>query len=68
MDSVMRIGYDREGDFLEITFREVKGYLREIEEDIFERVDEAGRLLGYAVFNVSCHEREDLMIPWEAQR
>jgi len=68
MASMVRIWYDQEGDFLEITFREAKGYLREIAEDIYERVDEAGNLLGYTLFNVTRHERQALTIPLEAQR
>ncbi len=55
---MMRIWYDQEGDFLEITFREAKGYMREIAEDIYERVDEEGNPLGYALFG----KRGDL---WE---
>jgi len=68
MASMIHIWYDKEGDFLEITFREAKGYLQEIAEDIYERVDEAGNLLGYALFNVTCHERQSLTIPLEPQR
>jgi len=68
MASMIRIWYDREGDFLEITFREAKGYLREIVEDVYERVDEAGNLLGYAIFNVARHERQALTIPLEVRR
>ena len=68
MASMIRIWYDQEGDFLEITFREAKGYLQEIAEDIYERVDEAGNLLGYALFNVTRHERQALTIPLEVQR
>ncbi len=68
MASMMSIWYDQEGDFLEITFREAKGSLREIAEDIYERVDEAGNLLGYALFNVTHHERQALTIPLEVQR
>lgn len=68
MASMIRIWYDREGDFLEITFREAKGYLREIAEDIYERVDETGNLLGYALFNVTRHERQALTIPLKIQQ
>jgi len=68
MASMMRIWYDREGDFLEITFREAKGYLQQVTEDIYERVDEAGNLLGYALFNVTRHERQPWTIPLEIQR
>jgi uncharacterized protein YuzE len=64
----MRIWYDREGDFLEIVFREAKGYFREIAEDVYERVDEAGELLGYALFNVARHEQQAITIPLESQR
>jgi uncharacterized protein YuzE len=65
---MMRIWYDQEGDFLEITFREAKGYLREISEDIYERVDATGNLLGYALFNVTRHERESLTVPLEVRQ
>lgn len=68
MNATLRVWYDREGDFLEITFREAKGYLREIAEDIYERVDEAGNLLGYAFFNVTRHERQSLAIPISFQQ
>ncbi len=64
----MKIWYDQEGDFLEITFREAKGYMREIAEDIYERVDEAGNPLGYALFNITRHERETLAIPLDLGR
>lgn len=68
MASMILIWYDREGDFFEITFREAKGYLREIADDIYERVDEAGNLLGYALFNVTRHERQTLAIPLKIQQ
>ena len=68
MASIMRVWYDQEGDFLEITFREAKGHLREIAEDVYERVDEAGNLTGYAFFNMSCRERQSLVIPLEVER
>lgn len=67
MDS-MSIWYDKEGDFLEITFRQAKGYLKEISEDIYERVDEHGKVLGYSVLNVSRHERHALTIPLQVQQ
>ena len=68
MASMMRVWYDQEGDYLEITFRDAKGYFQEIDDDIYERVDEEGNLLGYAVFNFSHHERKALTIPIEVQR
>ncbi len=68
MASTMSIWYDKEGDFLEITFKQAKGFLKEISEDIYERVDERNDLLGYSILNVSRHERHALSIPWEVQR
>ncbi len=68
MASVMSIWYDKEGDFLEITFKQSTGYLKEISEDIYERVDTHGDLLGYSILNVSRHERHALAIPLEIQR
>jgi uncharacterized protein YuzE len=46
----MRVWYDKEGDFLEVTFRDAKGYLRDLGDDIFERVDEHGKVIGFAIY------------------
>jgi uncharacterized protein YuzE len=67
MDSI-NVWYDKEGDFLEITFKQAKGYLKEIAEDIYERVNERGELLGYSILNVSRHERHALTIPFQTQQ
>jgi len=64
----IKVWYDREGDFLEIVFRKAKGYFREIAEDIYERVDEEGNIIGFAIFNFSRHEREPLVVPLEWSR
>ena len=68
MPAMMRIWYDQEGDLLEITFRDAKGSPREIGDDVFERVDEQGNLLGYTLLNVTHHERQDWTIPLDLQR
>jgi len=68
MASTISLWYDKEGDFLEITFRDAKGYFQEIADDIYERVDEYGNILGYAVFNFTQHERQSLMIPLKPQQ
>jgi len=68
MASVISLWYDKEGDFLEITFRDAKGYFQEIADDVYERIDEHGNLLGYSVFNMSQHERQSLMIPLKNQQ
>ena len=68
MSSAISIWFDKEGDFLEITFKDAKGYFQEISDDIYERVDENGNLLGYAVFNMSKHERQSLTIQLDAKQ
>jgi len=68
MAAMMRIWYDQEGDLLEITFRDAKGSPREIGDDVFERVDEQGNLLGYTLLNVTHHEQQDWAIPLDLQR
>lgn len=61
----VRVWYDKEGDYLEVTFLKAKGYFREIGDDIYERVDEQGRLIGFAVFNFSKRDRTELEVPLE---
>ncbi len=50
----IKIWYDKEGDFLEVTFSDKPGYMRETDNDaILERVDQDGNLLGFSVLAVS---------------
>lgn len=44
---IVKIWYDAEGDFLEVTFDERAGFFRETASDqVMEKVDEQGNLLG----------------------
>jgi hypothetical protein len=46
--------YDPEGDYLEVIFDQKPGYFRETENDqVMEKVDEAGSMLGFSVLNIS---------------
>ena len=50
----VRIWYDPEGDYLEVMFDQKPGYFRETSTDqVMEKVDEAGNLLGFSVMKVS---------------
>ena len=50
----VRIWYDAEGDYLEVIFDRRPGYFRETENDqVMEKVDEAGNILGFSVLKVS---------------
>lgn len=61
--AAMKIWYDREGDYLQITFEDAPAALEEIEDDIFERRTTDGRVIGLAVFNFSRHDQDQLQIP-----
>jgi hypothetical protein len=46
--------YDPEGDFLEVIFEQKEGYFRETQSDqVMEKVDTEGNILGFSVLRVS---------------
>ena len=50
----VKVWFDAEGDFLEVTFSDKPGYMRETNHDaVMERVDEEGNILGFSVTRVS---------------
>lgn len=52
-DKKLRIWYDPEGDYLEVTFEQKEGYFRETASDlVMEKVDLAGNTIGFSVLNV----------------
>ena len=61
----VKVWFDREGDFLEVTFVDAPGHFSEIGDDVYKRVDEAGRIIGFAIFNFTKREREPMEIPLE---
>jgi len=51
---LIRVWYDREGDYLEVMFERKEGYFRSTESDqVMEKVDEDGNVLGFSVLRVS---------------
>ena len=59
----LRIWYDPEGDYLEVIFDQKPGYFRETESDqVMEKVDEAGNVLGFSVLKVSALKRAPLQV------
>jgi uncharacterized protein YuzE len=59
----MRVWYDKEGDFLEVTFLDAKGDMRDVGDDVFERVDEQGKVIGVAIFNFSKRDQQSVEVP-----
>jgi len=50
----VKIWYDAEGDYLEVIFDQKPGYFRETANDqVMEKVDEAGNILGFSVLKLS---------------
>ena len=62
----IKVWYDREGDYLEVIVEDAPASLEEIADDIFERRTPEGRVVGFAVFNFSQHDRDELTVPLTA--
>ena len=51
---LIRVCYDREGDFLEVLFERKAGYFRQTSsEQVMEKVDEQGHVIGFHVLGAS---------------
>ncbi len=51
---VVKLWYDPEGDYLEVTFERKEGFFRETEDDqVMQRVDRDGNVLGFSIQKVS---------------
>ena len=54
MADKVKVWFDKEGDFLEVTFAERDGYMRETAHDaVMERVDQSGKVIGFSILQVS---------------
>jgi uncharacterized protein YuzE len=59
----VKIWYDPEGDYLEVIFDQKPGYFRETSSDqVMEKVDEAGNILGFSVMKVSALKKTPLEV------
>lgn len=59
----LKIWYDREGDYLEVIFDQRAGFFRETASDqVMEKVDEQGNVLGFSVLKVSALKKEPLEV------
>jgi hypothetical protein len=61
--AAVKVWYDQEGDYLEVIFEDVPATLEEVSDDVFERRTPAGRVIGFAVLNVSKHDKDKLTVP-----
>jgi len=59
----VKIWYDAEGDYLEVIFDQRPGYFRETASDqVMEKVDERGNVLGFSVLKVSALRKAPLEV------
>lgn len=57
----VKIWYDTEGDYLEVIFDQKPGYFRDTQSDqVMEKVDEQGNVLGFSVLRVSALREKPL--------
>jgi len=59
----LKIWFDAEGDYLEVIFDRKPGYFRETPNDqVMEKVDEEGNILGFSVLKVSALKNKPLEV------
>ena len=59
----VKIWYDPEGDYLEVIFDQKPGYFRETASDqVMEKVDAQGNILGFSVLKVSALRKAPLEV------
>jgi uncharacterized protein YuzE len=62
-NKVVKMWFDPEADFLEVTFEQKPGYFRETENDqVMEKVDQEGNVIGFSVLRVSALKKAPLEI------
>jgi uncharacterized protein YuzE len=65
MADKVKLWFDSEADYLEVTFKEAPGYMKETAHDaVMERVDSQGNVIGFSILGVSRFTKEK---PLEAE-
>ena len=56
----VKVWFDPEVDYLEVTFSDAPGYMRPTSSGaVMKRVDEQGRVIGFSVFGLSRFKKKD---------
>jgi hypothetical protein len=62
-ESKVTVWFDPEGDYLEVIFDKKPGYFRETTNDqVMEKVDQQGNILGFSVLKVSALKKKPLEV------
>ena len=60
---ILKLWYDREGDYIEVVFDKKAGFFRETECDqVMEKVDVKGNILGFSILKVSKFGKKPLEV------
>ena len=60
---VLKLWYDKEGDYLEVIFDKKEGYFRETKCDqVMEKIDRSGNILGFSILKVSSLKKKPLEV------
>jgi hypothetical protein len=63
MADKVKIWFDAEADFLEVRFSDAAGYEKETScDDVMERVDDNGHIIGFSILGVSRHRKEKPLV------
>jgi hypothetical protein len=63
MADKIKVWFDAEADFLEVRFQDGPGLMKETENDaVMERVDPAGKVIGFSILGVSRYSKEKPLI------
>ena len=60
---IVRLWYDKQGDYLEVIFDKKLGFFRQTKNDaVMEKIDNKGNILGFSVMNVSKLTQKPLQV------
>ena len=60
---IVKLWYDQQGDYLEVIFDQKKGFFRQTDNDqVMEKVDMQGNILGFSVSRISKLHRKPLKV------
>jgi hypothetical protein len=63
MADKVKVWFDSEVDYLEVTFSDAPGLMRRTRTDaVMKRVDEQGQIIGFSVFGVSRFRKDHPLV------
>lgn len=60
---IIKLWYDKEGDYLEVMFEKKTGFFRQTKSDqVMEKVDGKGNILGFSITQISKLRKKPLEV------